>query len=143
MTWEYGLISFILGVAVGALGMRFLNPKLREQKILQTQLERNKADLEQYRQELIDYFAHSSELLDNMAQDYRKLYQHIAKNSNQLLPDLPLKNNLSHPPLTEVDSINSAEKIKIPREIILMDHPILQKILNNKLFIVRFVLQFS
>ncbi|ACQ68412.1 hypothetical protein BJP41_02785 [Candidatus Williamhamiltonella defendens] len=114
MTWEYGLISFILGVAVGALGMRFLNPKLREQKILQTQLERNKADLEQYRQELIDYFAHSSELLDNMAQDYRKLYQHIAKNSNQLLPDLPLKNNLSHPPLTEVDSINSAEKIKIP-----------------------------
>lgn len=103
-----------MGVVVGTLGMRFLNPKLREQKILQTQLERNKADLEQYRQELIDYFAHSSELLDNMAQDYRKLYQHIAKNSNQLLPDLPLKNNLSHPPLTEVDSINSAEKIKIP-----------------------------
>ncbi|WP_158366376.1 ZapG family protein [Candidatus Williamhamiltonella defendens] len=114
MTWEYGLISFILGVVVGALGIRFLNPKLREQKILQTQLERNKANLEQYRQELIDYFSHNSELLDNMSQEYRKLYQRITKNSNQLLPDLTLKNNLSHPPLTEVDFINSAEKIKIP-----------------------------
>lgn len=114
MTWEYGLIGFVLGVVVGALGMRFGNAKLREQKVLQTELEKNKVDLEQYRQELVDYFARSAELLDNMAQDYRKLYQHIAKNSNHLLPDLPLKNYSSPSPCTEFDPGHDKEKVKIP-----------------------------
>ena len=66
---------------------RFGNRKLRQQQALQYELEKNKAELEEYREELVSHFARSAELLDNMAHDYRQLYQHMAKSSNNLLPD--------------------------------------------------------
>ena len=89
MTWEYALIGLVVGIAIGAVAMRFGNRKLRQQQVLQNELEKSKTDLEEYRQELVGHFARSAELLDNMARDYRQLYQHMAKSSNNLLPDLP------------------------------------------------------
>ncbi len=58
--------------------MRFGNRKLRQQQALQFELEKNKTELEEYREELVSHFARA-ELLDNMADDYRQLYQHMAK----------------------------------------------------------------
>ena len=46
--------------------MRFGNRKLRQQQSLQYELEKNKAELEEYREELVSHFARSAELLDNM-----------------------------------------------------------------------------
>ncbi len=89
MTWEYGLIGLVVGIIVGAVAMRFGNKKLREQRSMQYELEKSKAELADYRQELTNHFAQSAELLDNMARDYRQLYQHMAKGSNDLLPNLP------------------------------------------------------
>jgi uncharacterized membrane-anchored protein YhcB (DUF1043 family) len=66
--------------------MRFGNRKLRQQQALQFELEKNKTELEEYREELVSHFARSAELLDNMADDYRQLYQHGEKSSS-LLPD--------------------------------------------------------
>ncbi|WP_072097201.1 Z-ring associated protein ZapG [Klebsiella pneumoniae] len=87
MTWEYALIGLVVGIIIGAVAMRFGNRKLRQQQALQYELEKNKAELEEYREELVSHFARSAELLDNMAHDYRQLYQHMAKSSNNLLPD--------------------------------------------------------
>lgn len=89
MTWEYALIGLVVGIIIGALAMRFGNRKLRQQKTLQDELEKSKTDLDQYRRELVNHFARSAELLDNMAKDYRQLYQHMATSSNNLLPDMP------------------------------------------------------
>ncbi len=79
MTWEYALIGLVVGIIIGAVAMRFGNRKLRQQQALQYELEKNKAELEEYREELVSHFARSAELLDNMAHDYRQLYQHMAK----------------------------------------------------------------
>ncbi len=83
MTWEYALIGLVVGIIIGAVAMRFGNRKLRQQQALQFELEKNKAELEEYREELVSHFARSAELLDNMAHDYRQLYQHMAKSSQQ------------------------------------------------------------
>ncbi|MDC9594534.1 Z-ring associated protein ZapG [Xenorhabdus sp. IM139775] len=93
MTWEYALIGLIIGFIVGALAVRFGSSKLRQQNALQAELEKNQAELEEYRKELVSHFARSAELLDNMARDYRQLYQHMAKSSNELMPDMPVQNN--------------------------------------------------
>lgn len=61
---------------------------MRQQQSLQYELEKNKAELEEYREELVSHFARSAELLDNMATDYRQLYQHMAKSSSSLLPEM-------------------------------------------------------
>ena len=104
MTWEYALIGLVVGIVIGAVAMRFGNRKLRQQQVLQNELEKSKNELEQYRQELVSHFAHSAELLDNMANDYRQLYQHMAKSSNNLLPDMPPQDNPFRYRLTEADN---------------------------------------
>ncbi|OSN09247.1 cytochrome D ubiquinol oxidase subunit III [Lonsdalea britannica] len=114
MTWEYALIGFVIGVIIGAVAMRYGNRKLRQQQVLQHELEKSKADLEQYRQELVSHFARSAELLDNMADDYRKLYQHMAKSSNDLLPEGPSRENPFNYRLTEAESDNDQVPVKMP-----------------------------
>jgi uncharacterized membrane-anchored protein YhcB (DUF1043 family) len=93
MTWEYALIGLVVGIVIGAVAMRFGNRKLRQQQVLQNELDKSKTELEEYRQELVGHFARSAELLDNMARDYRQLYQHMAKSSNNLLPYKTFANN--------------------------------------------------
>ena len=49
MTWEYALIGLVVGIIIGAVTMRFGNRKLRQQQALQYELEKNKAELDEYR----------------------------------------------------------------------------------------------
>lgn len=114
MTWEYALIGLVVGIIIGAVAMRFGNPKLRQQQALQSELEKSKTELETYRQELVGHFAHSAELLDNMAKDYRQLYQHMATSSSNLLPDLPMQDNPFRYRLTEAEADNDQAPVGMP-----------------------------
>lgn len=114
MTWEYALIGLIAGIIIGAVAMRFGNRKMRQQQALQRELEKSKAELEEYRQELVGHFARSAELLDNMARDYRQLYQHMAKSSNNLLPDVPGQDNPFKYRLTEAEADNDQAPVDMP-----------------------------
>ncbi|MCL2892762.1 Z-ring associated protein ZapG [Brenneria tiliae] len=114
MTWEYALIGLVAGIVIGAVAMRFGNRKLRQQQTLQHELEKSKAELEDYRQELVGHFARSAELLDNMANDYRQLYQHMAKSSSSLLPDLPGQDNPFKYRLTEAEADNDQAPVDMP-----------------------------
>jgi uncharacterized membrane-anchored protein YhcB (DUF1043 family) len=96
--------------------MRFGNSKLRQQQVLQNELDKSKTELEEYRQELVGHFARSAELLDNMARDYRQLYQHMAKSSNNLLPDLPMQDNPFRYRLTEAEADNDQAPVEMPRD---------------------------
>lgn len=60
MTWEYALIGLVVGIIIGAVAMRFGNRKLRQQQALQYELEKNKAELDEYREELVSHFARSA-----------------------------------------------------------------------------------
>lgn len=114
MTWEYALIGLIVGFIIGALLVRFGNTKLRNQQALQAELEKKNHELEEYRKELVSHFARSAELLDNMAQDYRQLYQHMAKSSHELMPDMPIQNNPFNYRLTESESDNDQAPVNLP-----------------------------
>ncbi|AEW44713.1 hypothetical protein SCc_586 [Serratia symbiotica str. 'Cinara cedri'] len=116
MTWAYTLAVFIIGIATGAIAMRFGSLKLRKQYTLQYKLDKSKIELERYRQELVDHFTYSAELLDNMAQNYNLLYQHIAKKSNNLLLELPNQKNLFQYKFTKKKASNYEEKIESPRD---------------------------
>ncbi|MBC8952650.1 MULTISPECIES: Z-ring associated protein ZapG [Xenorhabdus] len=113
MTWEYALIGLIIGFIVGALAVRFGSSKVRQQNELQAELEKNRTELEEYRKELVSHFARSAELLDNMARDYRQLYQHMAKSSNDLMPNMPIQDN----PFNYRLSGSEAEKNKMASDI--------------------------
>jgi uncharacterized membrane-anchored protein YhcB (DUF1043 family) len=123
MTWEYALIGLVVGIIIGAVAMRFGNRKLRQQQALQFELEKNKAELEEYREELVSHFARSAELLDNMAHDYRQLYQHMAKSSNNLLPDSMADANPFRNRLEESEAGNDQARSRC-RATTLKAHPV-------------------
>ncbi|MCS5945430.1 DUF1043 family protein [Klebsiella variicola subsp. variicola] len=77
---------------------------------------KNKAELEEYREELVSHFARSAELLDNMAHDYRQLYQHMAKSSNNLLPDSMADANPFRNRLEESEASNDQAPVQMPRD---------------------------
>jgi len=116
MTWEYALIGLVVGIVIGAVAMRFGNRKLRQQQALQYELEKNKAELEEYREELVSHFARSAELLDNMADDYRQLYQHMAKSSSSLLPEMTAESNPFRNRLAESEASNDQAPVQMPRD---------------------------
>ncbi|ELB3421556.1 DUF1043 family protein [Escherichia coli] len=116
MTWEYALIGLVVGIIIGAVAMRFGNRKLRQQQALQYELEKNKAELDEYREELVSHFAHSAELLDTMAHDYRQLYQHMAKSSSSLLPELSAEANPFRNRLAESEASNDQAPVQMPRD---------------------------
>ena len=112
MTWEYALIGLVVGIIIGAVAMRFGNRKLRQQQALQYELEKNKAELDEYREELVSHFARSAELLDTMAHDYRQLYQHMAKSSSSLLPELSAEANPFRNRLAESEASNDQHRCR-------------------------------
>ncbi len=93
MPWIYAIVGLLVGTIVGVVISRLTTPGYKNQKSVQKELESAKFELEQQRQELVDHFAQSAEMLETLGKDYTKLYQHLAKTSAELLPNLPEQDN--------------------------------------------------
>lgn len=114
MVWVYALIGLVVGLIIGALAMRYGNSTMRQQDAIKAELDTKKEELDTYRNELVSHFARSAELLDNMAKDYRQLYQHMAKSSNELMPDMPAQDNPFNYQLGESEAANDQSPVKMP-----------------------------
>lgn len=102
MTWEYGAIGFVAGLIFGVLMMMFGTTRSRDINKIQKELDKTKAELGTYRNEMKAHFANSADLLDKMAQDYRQLYDYMAKSSMHFIagsesPQNLFKNTLPTP----------------------------------------------
>ncbi|EHH1096444.1 DUF1043 family protein [Vibrio parahaemolyticus O1:K58] len=93
MPWIYAIVGLLVGTIVGVVISRLTTPEYKKQKSVQKELEAAKFELEQQRQELVDHFEQTAEMLDTLGKDYTKLYQHMAKTSSELLPNLPEQDN--------------------------------------------------
>ncbi|MDD9195236.1 Z-ring associated protein ZapG [Aliivibrio sp. S3MY1] len=93
MAWTYALIGLAIGIIIGFLISRVTVPGIKHQKTLKQDLEKSKYELEQYRQELVDHFATSATMLEALAKDFNKMYDHMASTSKELLPNLPEQDN--------------------------------------------------
>lgn len=93
MPWIYGLVGLLVGAIIGIIIARIKTPQYKKHKQMQKALDSAKFELEQQRQELADHFAQTAELLDVLGKDYTKLYQHMAKTSQELLPAQPDQDN--------------------------------------------------
>lgn len=95
--WQIALISFIVGFILAYLLLRFTKDSIKKQVKTESELQKVKSELDQQKQNLEKHFSESAALLKTLAQDYQKLYQHLANSSSELLPQLenkPLFDNL-------------------------------------------------
>ncbi|WCP66592.1 Z-ring associated protein ZapG [Vibrio tubiashii] len=93
MPWIYALVGLLVGMVLGVVISRLTTPGYKKQKSVQKDLDNAKFELEQQKQDLADHFAQTAEMLDSLGKEYTKLYQHMAKTSSELLPNIPEQDN--------------------------------------------------
>ncbi|MCX8575226.1 MULTISPECIES: ZapG family protein [unclassified Gilliamella] len=96
----YILIGLVIGLIVGAILMNVVSPKARQYANTKRELDKAQEELKTQKQMIAQHFSHSAEILDNMAKEFRRLYQHMAENSQQIIgsenmPNLSLDENNS------------------------------------------------
>ncbi|OOS02040.1 hypothetical protein B0186_01385 [Canicola haemoglobinophilus] len=104
--WQSGLIGLCVGVVIGYLLLRLTKGSVKKQIKTEAELEQVKTQLNNQKQQLEQHFAESAELLKNIAQDYQKLYVHLANSSTALLPELAQK-ELFTPNLLAAETVST------------------------------------
>ncbi len=107
--WSIGLISFAFGLAAGYAIHFFLNPGNGRSKALETELEKLRQENSDYRNQVVQHFQRTSELVQDMTQSYRAVYEHLAGGSQQLCSE-PI--NTPQLDLPERERLPGTEKIK-------------------------------
>lgn len=79
--------AFIIGCIIGYVVLRTTNGSVKKQQQLTNELKAANAKIEQQKGQLEQHFQESATLLSTLAEDYKKLYTHLATSSQTLLPD--------------------------------------------------------
>ena len=98
-SWNWGLlgIAFVVGLAVGMLVVYLLTCRGARVAKLRGELERTKAQHEDYRRQVHDHFGKTSVLFHQMTSSYRAVYQHLAEGCETLCADATIPGQLELP----------------------------------------------
>lgn len=108
--WQAAGIGLLVGLIIGYFFLRFTKDSVKKQVKTETELQKVKNQLDSQKEQLEKHFAESADLLKNIAQDYQKLYKHLATSSTALLPELTNK------PLFSTNLITDQSAVKNPEE---------------------------
>lgn len=79
--------AFIVGIFIGVLVTRMASRNVQKHLQLQADLKTMQHKVDEQKLQLESHFAESAELLATLATDYKKLYDHLANSSTELLPE--------------------------------------------------------
>lgn len=80
----YGLIVLVLGFGAGFSVGRIANAAEKKAKGLAEELKTAQAELDRHRQQVNEHFTRTGELVNNMTESYRAVYDHLAKGARSL-----------------------------------------------------------
>lgn len=86
--WQAALIGLIIGWILAYVLLRLTKDSVKKQIKTEAELQQVRTELNNQKQQLEKHFAESADLLKTLAQDYQKLYRHLATSSTQFLPEL-------------------------------------------------------
>lgn len=110
----YIIIGLIIGFIVGIIFINFVSQKGRKYAKIKRELEQAQEELASQKQMMVKHFSHSAEILDNMAKDFRRLYQHIAETSGQFVTSDDM-------PMIDLEAVNN--DISVKNELTLEKQP--------------------
>lgn len=82
--WQISFIVFIAGGLVGALVYRYFMPSDKEFDRIKADLEKAKTELESYKVGVSEHFDKTGELVNELAQNYVKVYKHLSEGAETL-----------------------------------------------------------
>ena len=114
--WQAALIGLVVGFVIGYFLLRLTKESAKKQVKTEAELRVAKEQLESQKQQLEKHFAESADLLKSLAQDYQKLYQHLAHSSTQLLPELNDSTLFQHNLLDEKGNVSPSKTEDPPKD---------------------------
>jgi uncharacterized membrane-anchored protein YhcB (DUF1043 family) len=82
--WLFGAIFLAGGILLGVLLLRLFNPKTGDVEKLQAELDQAHKDMESYKASVNSHFNKTSDLVNELTQDYVKVYRHLAEGAQTL-----------------------------------------------------------
>ena len=91
--WQLTIIALVAGAMIGALAYRLFSPSVRQANKIKTDLDETRGDLASYKASVDQHFEKTSELVNDLTQNYVRVYQHLAEGAqtlgdNQAFPNL-------------------------------------------------------
>ena len=74
----------VLGVIIGYLASKKMGASLKEQALLQQQIEELQNQQQNYRSEVSDHFAETAQLFNQLTNSYRNVHNHLAEGAQKL-----------------------------------------------------------
>ena len=82
--WQIGFIALIAGAMIGVLIYRFFTPSIKELDEVQSELADARAELGKYKADVSQHFDKTADLVNDLAQNYVRVYQHLAQGADTL-----------------------------------------------------------
>ena len=82
--WQIGILALIAGVMIGVLAYRYFGPSKKEAEQLKTELDAVHEEMAGYKASVNQHFDKTSELVNDLTQNYVKVYQHLAEGAQTL-----------------------------------------------------------
>ncbi len=79
-----GLIALTAGALIGVLGYRLLAPSVKQAEQVRSERDAARDELESYRDSVNEHFDKTAELVNELTQDYVRVYQHLAEGAQSL-----------------------------------------------------------
>lgn len=82
--WQVGLLALLAGAMIGALAYRLFAPSLSKADKVRSELETARQELIDYKASVNSHFDKTSELVNDLTQNYVKVYRHLAEGAQAL-----------------------------------------------------------
>ncbi len=92
--WQISIIALIAGVMIGALAYRLLAPSVKQADKTKSELDMAREELSSYKASVDSHFDKTSELVNDLTQNYVKVYRHLAEGAQTLGDSRTLTNLL-------------------------------------------------
>ena len=92
--WQIGIIALIAGAMIGALAYRLLAPSVKQADKTKSELDTAREELSSYKASVDNHFDKTAELVNDLTQNYVKVYRHLAEGAQTLGDSKTLTNLL-------------------------------------------------
>lgn len=82
--WQIGVVALVAGVMIGILAYRHVGPSKKEAEYLKQELDKAHETMAAYKASVNRHFDKTSELVNDLTQNYVKVYQHLAEGAQSL-----------------------------------------------------------
>ena len=108
--WLFVVVVFVVGSILGFAFFTLRYRNSRRLKQLQDKLDEKTEELEVYREDVSEHFLRTAELVDNLTQSYKAVYDHLEGGAYQLVGDEKFRKQLEQRKQLQLEDSFSARR---------------------------------